>query len=123
MNRAPPRFTLPSPRLPSPAPFRSWLASQTTRPELPWSFGVIDSPEVNAFAVPGGYVLVTRGLYELLADDAEVAAVLGHEIGHVVQRDHYRSEEHTSELQSLMRTSYAVFCLKKKKNHNIQHKQ
>src|SRR5690606_9876624 len=66
-----------------------WLASQTTRPELPWSFGVIDSAEVNAFAAPGGYVLVTRGLYELLADDAEVAAVLGHEIGHVVQRDHY----------------------------------
>ena len=56
-----------------------WMASQTTRPELPWSFGIIDSPEVNAFAAPGGYVLVTRGLYELLADDAEVAAVLGHE--------------------------------------------
>ena len=66
-----------------------WMASQTTRPELPWTFGIIDSPEVNAFAAPGGYVLVTRGLYELLADDAEVAAVLGHEIGHVVQRDHY----------------------------------
>jgi hypothetical protein len=66
-----------------------WMASQTTRPELPWSFGIIDSAEVNAFAAPGGYVLVTRGLYELLADDAEIAAVLGHEIGHVVQRDHY----------------------------------
>jgi len=66
-----------------------WLASQTTRPELPWTFGVIDSPEVNAFAAPGGYVLLTRGMYELLADDAEVAAVLAHEISHVVQRDHY----------------------------------
>ena len=66
-----------------------WMASQTTRPELPWTFGVIDSPEVNAFAAPGGYVLVTRGLSDLLADDAEVAAVLGHEISHVVQRDHY----------------------------------
>lgn len=66
-----------------------WMASQTTRPELPWTFGVIDSPEINAFAAPGGYVLVTRGLYELLANDAEVAAVLGHEISHVVQRDHY----------------------------------
>ncbi|MDN5783075.1 MAG: M48 family metalloprotease, partial [Luteimonas sp.] len=66
-----------------------WMASQTTRPELPWTFGVIDSPEVNAFAAPGGYVLVTRGMYELLANDAEVAAVLGHEISHVVQRDHY----------------------------------
>ena len=66
-----------------------WVASHTTRPELPWTFGVIDSPEINAFAAPGGYVLVTRGMYELLTSDAEVAAVLGHEISHVVQRDHY----------------------------------
>lgn len=66
-----------------------WLASQTSRPDLPWTFGVIDSPEVNAFAAPGGYVLVTRGLYELVANDAELAGVLAHEITHVVQRDHY----------------------------------
>jgi hypothetical protein len=66
-----------------------WVASQTSRPELPWTFGVIDTSEVNAFATPGGYVLVTRGLYELLASDAELAAVLGHEISHAVERDHY----------------------------------
>ncbi len=66
-----------------------WVASQTSRPELPWTFGVIDTPEVNAFAAPGGYILVTRGLYELVASDSELAAVLGHEISHVVQRDHY----------------------------------
>ena len=66
-----------------------WVASQTSRPDLPWTFGVIDTPEVNAFAAPGGYVLVTRGLYELLSTDSEVAAVLGHEISHCVQRDHY----------------------------------
>jgi peptidase M48-like protein/SH3 domain-containing protein len=66
-----------------------WVASQTSRPELPWTFGVIDSPEINAFAAPGGYVLVTRGMYEILATDGEVAAVLGHEISHCVQRDHY----------------------------------
>jgi Zn-dependent protease with chaperone function len=66
-----------------------WVASQSARPELPWTFGVIDSPEINAFAAPGGYILVTRGIYELLASDAEVAAVLGHEISHCVQRDHY----------------------------------
>ncbi len=66
-----------------------WEASQTSRPDLPWTFGIIDTPEVNAFAAPGGYILVTRGLYQLLGDDAEVAAVLGHEICHVVQRDHY----------------------------------
>jgi hypothetical protein len=49
-------------------------------PELPWTFGVIDAAEINAFAAPGGYILVTRGLYELLISDEELAAVLGHEI-------------------------------------------
>ena len=66
-----------------------WVASQTSRPELPWTFGVIDTPEVNAFAAPGGFILMTRGLYELLSSDSELAAVLGHEISHCVQRDHY----------------------------------
>ncbi len=66
-----------------------WVASQTSRPDLPWTFGVIDDAEVNAFAAPGGYILVTRGLYELLTSDSEVAAVLGHEISHAVERDHY----------------------------------
>jgi hypothetical protein len=66
-----------------------WVASQSSRPDLPWTFGVIDSPEINAFAAPGGYVLVTRGMYEILSTDGEVAAVLGHEISHCVQRDHY----------------------------------
>ena len=66
-----------------------WVASQTSRPELPWTFGVIDDAEINAYAAPGGYVLVTRGLYELLSSDAELAAVLGHEVSHAVERDHY----------------------------------
>jgi hypothetical protein len=66
-----------------------WVASQTSRPDLPWTFGVIDTPEVNAFAAPGGYILITRGLYELLSTDGELAAALGHEISHCVQRDHY----------------------------------
>jgi hypothetical protein len=66
-----------------------WVAAQTSRPQLPWTFGVIDTPEVNAFAAPGGYILLTRGLYELLSSDSELAAVLGHEISHCVQRDHY----------------------------------
>jgi beta-barrel assembly-enhancing protease len=59
-----------------------WVASQTSRPGLPWTFGVIDTPEANAFAAPGG-------LYELLSSDSEVAAAVAHEISHVVQRDHY----------------------------------
>ena len=65
-----------------------WVASQTERPDLPWHFGVIDSPAINAFAAPGGYVLVTRGLYEILDGEAQLAGVLGHEIGHIVRRHH-----------------------------------
>ncbi|GAA5006553.1 M48 family metalloprotease [Pseudoluteimonas lycopersici] len=78
-----------------------WLASHTARPELPWTFGVIDSPEINAFAAPGGYVLVTRGIYELVDanDDQELAGVLAHELSHVVQRDHYEVI-HKQEMQS-----------------------
>ncbi len=66
-----------------------WLASQSSRPNLPWTFGIIDTPEYNAFAAPGGYIMVTRGLYEIVANDEELAAVLAHEITHIVQRDHY----------------------------------
>jgi len=84
-----------------------WVASQTSRPELPWTFGVIDTPEVNAFAAPGGYILVTRGLYELLATDSEVAAVLGHEISHCVQRDHY-NVIHKQELATLGKQTLAA---------------
>ena len=65
-----------------------WVASQTERADLPWHFGVIDSPSINAFAAPGGYVLITRGLYEILDTEAQLAGVLGHEIGHIVQRHH-----------------------------------
>ena len=65
-----------------------WVASQTERPDLPWHFGVLDSAAINAFAAPGGYVLITRGLYEILDSEAQLAGVLGHEIGHIVQRHH-----------------------------------
>lgn len=65
-----------------------WLALQTDRPDLPWRFGVLDTPSINAFAAPGGYVLITRGLYEMLGNEAQLAGVLGHEIGHIIRRHH-----------------------------------
>ena len=65
-----------------------WIALQTERPDLPWHFGVIESANINAFAAPGGYVLVTRGLYDLLDNEAQLAGVLSHEIGHIVKRHH-----------------------------------
>lgn len=65
-----------------------WVASQTERPDLPWHFGVLDTSSINAFAAPGGYVLITRGLYEILDNEAQLAGVLGHEIGHIIRRHH-----------------------------------
>lgn len=59
------------------------LAAQSEQPQGPWTFTVLDSPVVNAFAVPGGYIYVTRGLIALANDEAELAGVIGHEIGHV----------------------------------------
>ncbi len=62
------------------------LARVSERPNLPWTFRVIDDPVVNAFAVPGGHIYVTRGILAHLNSDAELAAVLGHEIAHVTAR-------------------------------------
>lgn len=67
-----------------------WVASSSERPDLKWTFGVIESNDVNAFAAPGGYIFVTGGLYRLLRDEAELAGVLGHEIGHVVRKHHLK---------------------------------
>lgn len=65
-----------------------WVALQGSRPTLAWRFAVIDNPNVNAFATPGGYVFITRGLLESLRSEAELAGALGHEIAHVEKRHH-----------------------------------
>lgn len=62
------------------------LAAQSHRAGLSYRFTVLDSPEVNAFALPGGYVYITRGILAYINSEAELAAVLGHEIGHVTAR-------------------------------------
>lgn len=67
-----------------------WVASQSERPDLPWHFGVIESEDINAFAAPGGYVIITKGLYRQLKNEAQLAGVLGHEIGHVVKKHHLK---------------------------------
>jgi len=59
------------------------LARQSFRPNLRWSFTVVDEAAVNAFALPGGFIYVTRGILPYLRNEAELAGVLGHEIGHV----------------------------------------
>lgn len=67
-----------------------WVASQSERPDLPWHFGVIESEDLNAFAAPGGYVVITRGLYRKMQNEAQLAGVLGHEIAHVVKKHHLK---------------------------------
>lgn len=62
------------------------LAAQSHRADLEWHFTVLDSPEINAFALPGGYVYVTRGLMAYMDSEADLAGVIGHEIGHVTAR-------------------------------------
>lgn len=62
------------------------LASQSERAQLEWHFTVLDSPEINAFALPGGYVYVTRGIMAYMESEADLAGVIGHEIGHVTAR-------------------------------------
>ena len=62
------------------------LAAVSDRPDLTFRFTIIDSPEINAFALPGGYVYINRGLLAYLNSEAELAAVLGHEIGHITAR-------------------------------------
>jgi predicted Zn-dependent protease len=68
-----------------------WLAAQTERPDLPWHFGVMDAPQLNAFAVPGGTIFVTRGLVARMKSEAELAGVLAHEIAHVLRKHHLKA--------------------------------
>ncbi|WP_338430342.1 M48 family metallopeptidase [Synechococcus elongatus] len=62
------------------------LAAQSDRPDLPWQFQVVDSREINAFATMGGYVYITTGMLGFLSNEAELAGVLAHEIGHIEGR-------------------------------------
>ena len=62
------------------------IAQRSERPNLPWSFAIVDSPAVNAFALPGGFIYVTRGILPYLDNEAQLVGVLGHEIGHVTAR-------------------------------------
>jgi predicted Zn-dependent protease len=74
------------------------LARTSHRPNLPWSFTIVDSPAINAFALPGGYIYLTRGLMAYLDDESELAGVLGHEIGHVTAR--HAAQAYTRQMQA-----------------------
>jgi len=76
------------------------LAATSERPNLPWTFRVVDDPAVNAFAVPGGFVYVTRGILAHMNNEAQLASVVGHEIGHVTAR-HTAAEMSKEQLATL----------------------
>jgi predicted Zn-dependent protease len=67
-----------------------WISLQSPRPQLPWTFGVLDDPGFNAFAAPGGYIFVTKGLVDRV-DEAELAGILAHEISHVTEKHHLKA--------------------------------
>ena len=76
------------------------MAKVSERPELPWTFTVLDDPVVNAFALPGGPIFITRGIITHMNSEAELASVLGHEIGHVTAR-HSASQMSKQQLMSM----------------------
>ena len=76
------------------------MASRSERPTLPWSFKLVDDPMVNAFALPGGFIFITRGIMASLNSEAELAGVIGHEIGHVTAR-HSASQMSRQQFQQI----------------------
>jgi predicted Zn-dependent protease len=113
------------------------LARSSERPNLPWHFAVVDEPAINAFALPGGYIYVTRGIIPYLADESQLAGVLGHEIGHVTAR--HSAQQYTKAtsagvgvtllsilvpearpLQSLTETALGVMFLKYGRDDELQ---
>ena len=78
------------------------LAKASERPNLPWSFDVVDDPAVNAFALPGGSIFITRGILSYMQNEAELATVLGHEIGHVTARHSVQQMSRAQVAQGLL---------------------
>jgi predicted Zn-dependent protease len=84
------------------------MAKISERPQLPWRFTVVDVPVVNAFAVPGGAIYITRGIMPFLDNEAELAGVLGHEIGHVTAR--HSAQQYTRQVSGLVGlTALSIF--------------
>ena len=83
------------------------LAAKSHRPNLIYRFTILDSPDINAFALPGGYIYINRGLMSYLSSEEELAAVLGHEIGHVTARHSVRQYSQ-SQLLGILSTAIEI---------------
>jgi predicted Zn-dependent protease len=84
------------------------LAKASDRPELDWKFTIIDTDDVNAFATMGGYVYISRGILPYMQNEAELAAVLGHEIGHITAK-HLQSRQRKSTVSNIASAATAIF--------------
>ncbi len=84
------------------------LARASHRPNLEWKFTIVDTDDVNAFATPGGFVYISRGILPYLKNEAELAAVLGHEIAHITAR-HGVQQQSKSTLAGIASAAAAIF--------------
>jgi predicted Zn-dependent protease len=84
------------------------LARASDRPELDWKFTIIDTDDVNAFATMGGYVYISRGILPYMQNEAELAAVLGHEIGHITAK-HLQARQRKSTFSNIASAATAIF--------------
>src|SRR6476660_7612322 len=94
------------------AKFGKSMASKTSSANLDWHFSVVNSPEVNAFALPGGFVYVNRGAIEQADRMDELAGIMGHEIGHVVEHHSAKQIEQTEkdDLGILVLCTMTIAC-------------
>lgn len=97
-----------------------WISLQSLRPNLPWTFGVLDDAGYNAFAAPGGYIFVTRGLIQRVNDETELAAILAHEVMHVVNKHHLKALQKSARSGLLSRAVSSQ--LQKKLPHGLSSK-
>ncbi|WP_299793246.1 M48 family metalloprotease [uncultured Shewanella sp.] len=97
-----------------------WVSMHSERPDLPWSFAVLDHNSINAFAAPGGYIVLTKGLLLSLGSEAELAGVLGHEISHVLRRHHLNALKKASGMSALTEFTDVILTANERSTESLK---